>query len=55
LFEEIFARKGFKGQKALAKLLREYYVHPELSSNKPSDGKMADWAKIDNLINKHLD
>jgi hypothetical protein len=55
LFDEIFAKKGFKGQTELAKLLKEYYVHPELSSDKPSDGKMADWARIDNLINKHLD
>jgi hypothetical protein len=55
LFDEIFAKKGFKGRTELAKLLKDYYIHPELSSDKPSDGKMADWARIDNLINKNLD
>jgi hypothetical protein len=55
LFDEIFAKKGFRGQKELAELLKDYYVHPELSGGDKSDGKMADWARIDNLINKHLD
>jgi hypothetical protein len=55
LFDEIFVKKGFKGQKELAELLKDYYVHPELSGGDKSDGKMADWARIDNLINKHLD
>ena len=55
LFDEIFAKKGSRGQKEFAKLLKDYYIHPELSSDKPSDGKMADWARIDNLINKNLD
>jgi hypothetical protein len=54
LFDEIFVKKGFKGQKELAELLKDYYVHPELSGGDKSDGKMADWARIDNLINKHL-
>jgi hypothetical protein len=55
LFDEIFAKKGFRGQKELAEILKDYYVHPELSGGDKSDGKMADWARIDNLINKHLD
>ena len=55
LFDEIFDKKGFRGQKELAELLKDYYVHPELSGGDKSDGKMADWARIDNLINKHLD
>jgi len=55
LFDEIFAKKGFRGQKELAELLKDYYVHPELSGEDTTVGKMADWARIDNLINKHLD
>jgi hypothetical protein len=55
LFDEIFVKKGFKGQKELAELLKDYYIHPELSGGDKSDGKMADWARIDNLINKQLD
>jgi hypothetical protein len=50
LFDEIFAKKGSRGQKELAELLRNYYIHPELSDNK-SDLRMANWARIDNLIN----
>ena len=55
LFDEIFVKKGFRGQKELAGILKDYYVHPELSGGDKSDGKMADWARIDNLINKHLE
>jgi hypothetical protein len=55
LFDEIFAKKGFRGQEELAKLLKEYYIHPELSGENQSDARMANWAKIENLINKHLD
>jgi hypothetical protein len=58
MFDEIFEKKGTEGQKELAKLLKDYYLHPDNNKSmnqKHTDYRMSDYAKIENLINKHLD